>query len=409
VRPDEGSPGDYAENLAYMEKQQKKPKVLFIGPYPPPYSGPELGMKLFLESRLKEVFDIKFLKTNFRKTNVNKGRIDHKSILAFFKFIGKLIFMLIKHKPKLAYYPITATQTGWLGRDIWCLSICRLFGVKTVIHLRGGHLKLNFRTFHPLVQYLVRRACRSVSLAIVQAECLRDQFRSLVPNDRVAVLYQAIEADEYDVNDIDNYDPNQILFLGHLSQAKGYCDLVRAIPLVAKEFHKVQFCFAGPIMNSERNVFFDQNSGALLKYEDPFVVHSNISDGPFKKNYSFLGIVSGQGKMELLRKTNIFVLPSYSEGFSRALLEAMSMGKPVVCTLVGAHKEIIKNGINGFLTEPGNIEQLAGSIISLLNDNDLRNKIGRFNYQYTRENFDIRIIAQRLELCFNEVITEHRF
>jgi len=387
-----------------MAKPQKKPRVLFIGPYPPPYSGPELGMKLFLESSLKEVFDIKFLKTNFRKTNVNKGRIDHKSILAFFKFIGKLIFMLIKHKPRLAYYPITATQTGWLGRDIWCLSICRLFGVKTVIHLRGGHLKLNFRTFHPLVQYLVRRACRSVSLAVVQAECLRDQFRSLVPNDRVAVLYQAIEADEYDVNDIDNYDPNQILFLGHLTQAKGYCDLVRAIPLVAGKFPNVRFCFAGTLRRGERNVFFDQTSEAPLNYEDPFVAHTNISTGFFKKNYSFLGIISGQNKKDLLKITNIFVLPSYSEGFSRALIEAMSMGKPVVCTPVGAHREIIKDGINGFLVEPGNINQLSDKIIRIMEDDTLRNRMAETNYRYVRENFDIKIISYQMENYLKQVI-----
>ena len=54
----------------------KKPKILFIGPYPPPYSGPEMGMKLFLESSLKDEFQIFFLKTNVHKSNAQKGKFD---------------------------------------------------------------------------------------------------------------------------------------------------------------------------------------------------------------------------------------------------------------------------------------------------------------------------------------------
>ena len=63
----------------------KKPKILFIGPTPPPYSGPELSMQQFLESEtLNTAFDIKFLKTNFRTDNTKKGKLDLSMLTNFF-------------------------------------------------------------------------------------------------------------------------------------------------------------------------------------------------------------------------------------------------------------------------------------------------------------------------------------
>jgi glycosyltransferase involved in cell wall biosynthesis len=377
-------------------KEISRKKVLFIGPYPPPYSGPELGMKQFLESSLQDRFEIVFLKTNFRTSNEKKGSFDYQMVLAFFVFFYRLVLLLIRNRPNVAYYPITPTQIGWVGRDTWCLLVCRLFGVKTVIHLRGGHLRLNFQSFNKYVQKLVRFSCRKTAIAIVQADCLRDQFQGLVPDDRIRVLYQAIDAKEYSAPDISVYNPRRILFMGHMTQAKGYCDLVRAIPLVAEKFPDVLFTFAGTIRKGERGVFFNQINGEPLTYEDPFAVHDEISNSKYKDNYEFLGIVSGQEKLDLIADTNIFVLPSYSEGFSRALLECIAMGKPVICTPVGAHREVIKNEINGIVVDPGDVQGIAKGIVKLFDDPVLRDNIARNNVQYAHDCFSIEIIAGQL-------------
>ena len=63
---------------------------------------------------------------------------------------------------------------------------------------------------------------------------------------------------------------------------------------------------------------------------------------------------------------DIFVLPSLKEGFPFALIEAMSAKVPVIATRVGAVPEIIDNGKNGFIVEPGNSASMAGKIKELL-------------------------------------------
>lgn len=386
-----------------MSKSTPKCKVLFIGPYPPPYAGPEIGMKLFLESSLKNSFDVIFLKTNVRSHNVNKGRFDHHMVLAFFKFFSRLIYLIVRRRPRIAYYPVTATVLGWVGRDSWCLLLCRLFGIRTVIHLQGSHLKLNVRKFPSWARTLARLSCRKVSLALVEANCLRDQFDGWVRRDRVQVLYEAIDTKTYDNDELKNFDQNQILFLSSMTKAKGYCDVVRAIPIVAERFPDIRFLFAGELGSSERGVFYNQLTGEKLVYEKPSHLHDDISSGVYKDNYKHLGVVSGGEKLRLIRNANIFVLPSYSEGFSRALLEAMSMGKPVICTPVGAHREVVQNGVHGLLMAPGDVEKLAQNIVRLLEDTALRNEIARANYRYVRENFDIAKIARHMEWFLKEV------
>jgi glycosyltransferase involved in cell wall biosynthesis len=382
----------------------QKDTLLFIGPYPPPYSGPEMGMKLFLESSLKDEYQIIFLRTNVRKTNKNKGKIGPITIIAFFRFLASLIYRIIRYRPALAYYPVTATQLGWIGRDIWCLLICRFFGVKTVIHLRCGHLKLNFALFCPLAQWLVRKACAGVSAAIVQADCLKDQFDQLVPADRIERLYQAIDTDEYDNLDTASYVSGKIVFMGHMTKAKGYCDLVKVMEPVIAKCPQTEFYFAGTMRRGERSIFFNQTNGERLVYQDPVETEAEVLLSSVANHYHNLGVVSGKVKMRHLLEADLFVLPSYSEGFSRAMLEAMSMGKPVVYTPVGAHREVMQDGINGLEVRPGDQVRIAECICTLLEKKQLRNKIAVANHQRVRRDFDIRTVSRELSAIFRAVL-----
>lgn len=384
--------------MAHLSKKinPDAPKVLFVGPYPPPYSGPELGMKQFLESELTSQFRIRFVKTNFRSTNEDKGKAGMSAVLWTAIFYLRLIGSLAGFRPHAVYYPVTATALGWAARDAPCIVLCRLFGARVVIHLRGGHLRLNLRSFGRFVRSMVRYACATVSAALVQAQCLRDQFRGLVPEERIHVLHQAIDTAEYNAPPPGEGDSKQVLFLGNLSYTKGYCDLVRAIPIVAASIPGVKFVFCGSIVEGDGGVLYDQTSGRELRSESPRAVHESALKSSYCRNYEWRGVVFGEEKMRLLHSSAVVALPSYSEGFSRALLEAMSVGKPVVCTPVGAHREFIIDGVNGLLVAPGDVEKLAEALVAVLSNDDLRATLGRNNYRYTRENFDISRVAQRL-------------
>jgi glycosyltransferase involved in cell wall biosynthesis len=379
----------------------KKTKIAFIGPTPPPYSGPELSMQQFLESEvLNETFKIKFLKTNFRTDNTNKGKFDISMFINFFIFFFRLIRLLIFNKPKCVYYPITPTQIGWIGRDIWTILLCKLFKSKVIIHLRGSHFKLNFNQFNSIIKRFVGFSLKNIDCAIVQAEYLKDQFMPFVDISKTAVLYQAMDIDQYsNIYDLD-VEKGKILVMGHMTKAKGYTDILKIIPDICKEFPHIKFCFAGNIRKGERGVFYNQFSGERITYEDPYEAEKTILNSEFKDNYINLGVISGEDKLKHLQSTDIFLTASYSEGFSRSLLEAMAMGKPAIYTPVGAHREVFKNGVHGFSFIPGELDQLKASLQNLLINDAKRLKIGETNRQNVVANFSI----QKISVNFKTII-----
>lgn len=381
------------------------PSILFIGPLPPPYSGPEISMQLFLNSEvLQRYCKIIYLRTNFRTDNVRKGKIDAAGISFTLCYFIRLLWILVTSRPDLVYYPITPTQVGWLGRDAPTLLLCRLFGVGAVVHERGSHFKLNYATFSFVTRYLVGMAFKGVYAGIVQADYLHSEFTDFLPPERIFTLYQAIDTREY-YPEVKEHVGASILYVGHLTKAKGYCDLLRAMPVVWQRFPDTRLLCAGNIRRGERGVFFNQYDGSLLQYEDPEEVEKDF----LKKNspgdrYVNLGIVTGEYKREIFHSTDIFVSPSYSEGFSRALLEAMSFGKAIVYTPVGAHAEVMKDGVNGLRVLPGDSASLAAAIVSLLSSPETRQRMGNNNRQDAVACFDINQIAEQLVQLFHNVI-----
>jgi glycosyltransferase involved in cell wall biosynthesis len=381
-----------------------QPRLLVIGPYPPPFAGPEMAIKTTLQSPLTRQFKTKLLKTNVRTRNEEKGRIGITPIVSVFLFLLRLSFTLATYRPHIVYYFVTATRLGWIGRDVWCVFLSRSAGSKVVIHMRAGHFQHQLRTSSAVERAMIRLACSRTSSNLVQSESLRNQFDGLAPPERVHVVPNLIDARLYENGDLQECDRRCVLFLGHLSFAKGYCDLLAAIPKVARKFPEVRFQFAGAKIHVERNVFKNQMTGEPLVLRDPDECFDRYIRGKFERNYEDLGILGQQKKLEVLRRCNFLVLPSYSEGFSMATLEAMTMGKPVICTPVGGQGDYIADGKNGFLVPPGDVQSLARAMCRLLGDPSLRDEIARRNYEYSRANFAQERIGQRLAGHFRELL-----
>jgi len=93
------------------------------------------------------------------------------------------------------------------------------------------------------------------------------------------------------------------------------------------------------------------------------------------RQVEFLGHVADVGA--LLDRSDLFVLPSASEGISNALLEAMARGLPCVVTDIPGNNEVIQNGENGILVKVDDAEALARAILGLAADDELRERLGR--------------------------------
>jgi glycosyltransferase involved in cell wall biosynthesis len=102
----------------------------------------------------------------------------------------------------------------------------------------------------------------------------------------------------------------------------------------------------------------------------------------------------------LLALTDVVVHPSFQEGFSNAILEAMAAGNPVVATAVGGNPEAVVHESTGLLVPPGDAGALAAATVSLLNDAGAAAKLGAAGRQRVADTFTLRRMIESYEALY---------
>jgi N,N'-diacetylbacillosaminyl-diphospho-undecaprenol alpha-1,3-N-acetylgalactosaminyltransferase len=105
---------------------------------------------------------------------------------------------------------------------------------------------------------------------------------------------------------------------------------------------------------------------------------------------------------EQIDKCDIFVLPSfYGEGVPRTLLEAASMGKPIVTTDNVGCREVVDDGVNGFLVPVKDSKALAKKIKILIENETMRDEFGKASRKKAVEEFDVKVVVEQYLRLYN--------
>jgi L-malate glycosyltransferase len=176
-----------------------------------------------------------------------------------------------------------------------------------------------------------------------------------------------------------------ILYTGRFEVFKGLYDLIESSRIVCKKYPYTKFILIGS------GTIFDNLKKQVSKFK-------------LEDNFIFTGFLNKSQIIEYYQNATIFILPSYREGFPTSLMEAMSCGIPSIATNVEGNFELIQNGENGLLVPPKNPEKLAESIISLLDNEKIRSKIGRNARDHIVKNYDWETITDGFEKLYNQLI-----
>lgn len=176
-----------------------------------------------------------------------------------------------------------------------------------------------------------------------------------------------------------------IVTIGRLSSEKGHRFLLNALAHLARSGFSVKVFFAGdgPLKNS------------LIEQ----VRHLGLD-----KSCVFLG--SRTDIPEILAAADLVVVPSLIEGLPYVVLEAMAMEKCVLASPVGGNKELLKDGVNGFLTEVEKPEVLAQKIQELLKNPSLCHKVGQEARKSIKNQYDLEIWSNRLHTLYEEMASK---
>jgi glycosyltransferase involved in cell wall biosynthesis len=268
-------------------------------------------------------------------------------------------------------------------------------------------------------------------------EKTRRQFPMIA--DRCHTIYNAIDAAEFPpFKDCDATPRREkrILYTGAVSPHKGIHVLLDAFSIVAKEYPNVRLDIVGAQGNyplaetfeiQERELietvypFYRYNWGSKLKAKlrlaptdaGTYLAHLKQRASPEARGkVTFHGFIPRPELVRLYYNADVFAFaPIWNEGFGIPPIEAMAAGVPIVATRSGAIPETVRDQRTGFLVNRNDPRQLAYRILKLLNDDNLRAKMGQAARSWVLENFIWDKIAEKMYRCYVDLhsdFTERR-
>lgn len=363
-----------------------KKTILFFGKVPPPYIGPAIATRIILNSNLNDFYKIFHFNTSHHRNFKDLGKFSFTNIITPFILYFRLIYNIILKQPDIIYIPSQQTTIAYL-RDIPFFILTKLFRVKLVCHLRGGYFLEFYNESNIIMKFVINNVQKLVDAQIVLGYNLINLYKPFMPIKKIYVVPNGGDYD-YELKKNNNRNKINILFLGNLIREKGIIDFLDSRNYFPKEFlNNILYQFAG-------------NHNDCKDEIDNFI--TGASDTQIK----YYGPVSGEQKLKLLSEADIFVFPTFyrNEGHPWVIVEALAAGLPIISTDRGAILESVIDGYNGFIVEPNNPKEISIKILNLINDKDLRIKMGKNSLSLYKKKYTQANLINNLKNVFDNVI-----
>lgn len=357
-------------------------KLCMIAPVPPPYGGISNWYQLcksYMEAHLSH---IKMTTVNIApKLRTTDGRT------FFDRIVGSGLDMLKKRrelkqiikndKPDI----IHMTTSGQLAiiRDIALLKIIKKHSIPAVYHIRFGRIpeisKANNREWK-----MIRKAMSLSTLTIAIDFPTLESIGKYAPDINAALIPNPIDIDTLPKKS-EQFEKT-VLFLGWVVKTKGIEELIDVWNSLGASYPDWTLDVAGP---------GDDSYIASLKKKCAV------------ENIRFLGELSHKEAMERLSCCGLFVLPSYSEGFPNAVLEAMALGRPILATNVGAIPDMLSGGC-GVTVAAQSVTMLKEAMESMLTNPAQCREYGKKALEKALKMYSIEQIFEQYIAAWNSIL-----
>jgi len=237
----------------------------------------------------------------------------------------------------------------------------------------------------PILKRLFIKTINQATKIIAVNNFTKNLYSKYVSKEKIVVIPFGIDISEFEYKKNYSKGELEILFAGMLTKRKGVEYLIRAYKLVSKEVPDsiLRICGRGPQMDYLKKLCKKLDIEKRVIFED-FIPRNKL--------------------IEFYKNADVFVLPSLSESFGMALLEAMASGTPCIASNIVGPNEIIEHGATGFLFPKGDINKLSEYIILLLTDEKLKINMGKKAKNRVEEKYDWKIITKQYYRVYEEVL-----
>ncbi len=276
------------------------------------------------------------------------------------------------------------------GLSSWsAIQASRQYGIPCVVTYQGTEVHTDLVNQQKEWK-LCRDSFRFADLNILVSRSLERILMARVhPQGRCEVMLRGVDLTKFSPPQVRDVRRPIILFVGRVTEAKGIFDLLEAWREVIARCEFAELWIVGPNHTDARFV------QVIESYEQA-------------KSIRVLGPLSLPEVADLMRQAQALCLPSHGEGTPNCIMEAMACGLPVVATEVGGIPDIVESNRTGMLVQKGDIQKLAETLTSLLQDSGQRERMGQAAYAFAREHLDARKTAERLVGLYRELVTASR-
>jgi glycosyltransferase involved in cell wall biosynthesis len=242
------------------------------------------------------------------------------------------------------------------------------------------------RVLRPIVKVLIRYVLRNKNRRVIIEN--HDDFENLVSGgfarrDSIALIKGAgVDVQKFLQRPEPN-EPVKVIMVSRLLRDKGVYEFIGAAKIVRLKNNNVQFLLVG--------VTDDGNPTSMNSEE--------IADLANSIDVTWLGARTDIA--ELLAESHIACLPSYREGLPKSLIEAASVGRPIVTTDTPGCREVVTHMVNGLLVQPRDAQALALAIEKLVEDPNLRKLMGEENRRKAETEYANKIIINQTHRVYD--------
>lgn len=290
--------------------------------------------------------------------------------------------LLLRRRVAAMHLHVSMYGSFW-RKSIFSL-MARPFGVPTIMHLHGSDFHLFFARQPAYLKQCIVAQLESCATVIVLSERWRAFVSGIAPRARIEIIPNYVNIPAARTHVPADSANCTFFFSGQIGVRKGIFDLLPALKLVRSTNPSVQLRVAGD---------GDLQRAIALTQE------LNIADA-----VTFLGWLPPEQVSWELANADAFVLPSYNEGLPMSLLEAMAATLPVISTPVGGIPEVVEHGVNGLITDAGNVRSLADTMRALVDDAELRANLGWAARETIKNRYSAEAVLPRLERLYQQLL-----
>jgi glycosyltransferase involved in cell wall biosynthesis len=357
-----------------------KKKIVIVGSSLKDKGGIVTVIKGIIHSSIKDKYDLTVVESYI------SGSVFQK-IFILLNAIIKYFIMLLLNRVDLVH--IHMSYKGSFYRASFFILLSTLFRKPIVLHAHGSSFAVFYNSLNEVGKKYCSCVLNKVNVLIVLSETWKDFYSRIVKKEKIKIVYNGVYVDNTILNKR-KHNP-RCLFLGRIGQRKGVYDLIKAFNILNK--------------STNGQVYLNLTIAGDGEVEK---ARSLVNQYKLDNNISIIGWVNEKGRDDLLINSDILILPSYNEGLPMSILEAMNKGLSIISTNVGGIPEIIKNGKNGILIKPGDIDSLVKNLKKIISNYELRKCFELSGKKIIQEKFDNHKIIAQFNEIYNTILTKEQ-